>query len=162
YDDNHGYSVAASYTRILSPSLVNEFRFGMPSLEAYNKQLSQDHLAEKYGIKGITTFPAVRGLPQMTFNGSVGYDTLGETTGSPNWKVSKNRQFLDNLTWTRGAHTLKFGADVRFASSEIIGASSAVGSFNFNGKFTGISLADFLIGWPNTFAQSTIQTGDQL
>lgn len=162
YDDNHGNSVAASWTHILNPSLVNEARFGMPILEAHNRQLSTESLAEKYGIKGIQLFDPVKGLPQMTFNGGVNYDTLGETTGAPNWKVSQSQQFLDNITWTRGRHMLKAGADIRLSGSRIIGASNAVGVFNFNGKFTGVSLADFLVGWANTFAQGTIQSGDQI
>ncbi|MDP2988977.1 MAG: hypothetical protein Q8O57_00220, partial [Kiritimatiellota bacterium] len=112
FDANTGHSLAAAYTRILSASVFNEFRLGLPVMEADNRPLTKDHLAEKYGIKGLQTFPQVTGLPQFSFGGSVGYETLGETTGTPNWKVSKSRQFLDNLTWSRGAHALKFGTDL--------------------------------------------------
>lgn len=159
-DDNGARTAVLSYTRILSPNLVNEFRFGFRRLKVDKQPLTKEFLAEKYGIKGIQTFPMVTGLPRFTFGGKIGYQGLGEAFFANNWKVSQAYQYLENLTWVRSSHTVKFGADIRFNRSDVYGSRNAVGEFNFNGRYTGVSLADFFLGWANQFQQSDLQITD--
>ena len=50
------------------------------------------------------------GLPEIDFNGVI--ENLGATAFSvPRGRVSETFQVLDNYTWTRGHHTLKFGGE---------------------------------------------------
>jgi hypothetical protein len=105
-----------------------------------------------------------------------GLNTLGTTgpgslplgaTGSGNLplnKQGKNQQFFDNLSWVKGRHTLKFGADVEQVMLYGYVTLSARPALTFTGVFTqnpqsragtGSAFADFLLGEVNQLTVST-------
>ena len=148
-DNNPAKSIAFSYTRIIRPNLVNEFRYGFLRQVVDKRELTDQPFAEltaQYGLNGIPTAGRLFGLPQITLSGRVGYQNLGEPGSMPNYKIHQVHQYLDNLSWNRGNHNFKFGADVRWNRSDIFGGASSHGNFTFDGQFTGISLADLLLG----------------
>jgi hypothetical protein len=76
---------------IFSPRLVNELKFGFNRSTVFTTN------------QGLTNLPysvAVSGLTTLANNES--------TTG-----VGNSFSYIDNLTMVRGAHTLKFGVEVR-------------------------------------------------
>ncbi|MGH2349500.1 MAG: TonB-dependent receptor domain-containing protein, partial [bacterium] len=163
FDDNDAASVALSYTRIFTSRLLNEFRFGFIRQKVDKRELSKEPLGEltaRYGIKGIPGGERLLGLPQFSFTGGVGYQGLGEPGSMPNFKVHEVRQYLNNLSWNRGRHNLKFGVDLRWNRSDIFGGNSSHGNFTFDGQFTGISFADFLLGWPASVGLSSTLSGN--
>ena len=85
----------------------------------------------------------------------LGMTGLGGSNNLPNNKVSDTLQFVDNLTFLRGNHSFKAGIDIRHDLSDILGAQSATGTFQFNGRYTGIGLGDAFLGWIN---QATLGT----
>ncbi|MGH9722669.1 MAG: carboxypeptidase regulatory-like domain-containing protein [Bryobacteraceae bacterium] len=148
-DDNDARSVAFSYTRIIRPTLLNEFRYGFLRQKVDKRELSTEPLSAltaQYGIRGIPPNDRLFGLPQFTLSGRVGFQGLGEPGSMPNFKIHQVHQYLDNISWNRGNHNFKFGADFRWNRSDIFGGASSHGVFTFDGQFTGISLADFLLG----------------
>ena len=156
-DDNKAYSAALSYTRIITPTLLNEFRYGFIRQLVNKKELdplSTTQLTSQYGITGIPG-DGLFGLPLFTLGGSYSYQGLGEPGSLPNFKISQVHQYLDNVSWNHGNHNLKFGADVRWNRSDIFGGNNAHGNFTFDGSFTGVSLADFLLGDSASFGLST-------
>jgi hypothetical protein len=162
-DDNDAASVALSYTRIFTTRLLNEFRFGFVRQKVDKRELSKEPFSEvaaKYGLKGLPGSERLFGLPQLTFSGGVAYQGLGEPGSMPNFKVHEVRQFLDNLSWNRGRHNVKVGTDVRWNRSDIFGGNSSHGNFTFDGSFTGISFADFLLGMPSQVALSSSLAGN--
>jgi hypothetical protein len=52
----------------------------------------------------------------------------------------------DNITWTHGAHTLKFGFDIPHEQKFEPTNTNVFGSFTFDGKVTGDAFADLLLG----------------
>jgi hypothetical protein len=67
---------------------------------------------------------------------------------------------VDNLTWTRGTHTIKTGVDLRFnrATNYPGGTSFPVqqfGTFGFTGAFSGFDYADFLLGLPQSASRAS-------
>src|SRR4029453_9508777 len=74
--------------------------------------------------------------------------------------------FFDNVTWTRGRQTFKFGGNVTFRSREILKPHTIVGQFGFNNNMTsncagqpagctvnsntGFDVASFVLGLVNT------------
>ena len=58
---------------------------------------------------GITPMNDVPGLPGILVNGFLGYGY----TGNDYADEQNNFQFADTLTWVRGAHSMKFGAEYR-------------------------------------------------
>jgi hypothetical protein len=70
-------------------------------------------------------------------------------------------QIADDLTWVRGAHSMKFGFDIRREHMFIAFVNRPNGDFTFNGvrtasgAGTGNAAADFLLGLPNQFRRAT-------
>jgi len=161
-DDNSAYSIAFAYTRIFRPTLLNEFRFGFLRQKVDKRELTDQPLSElaaQYGIRGIPPNGRLFGLPQFTLSGRVGYQGLGEPGSMPNFKIHQVYQYLDNVSWNRGNHNLKFGTDLRWNRSDIFGGASSHGNLTFDGSFTGISLADFLLGLTSQAALATQLVG---
>ncbi len=62
----------------------------------------------------------------------------------------------DDVSLVRGAHQIQFGVNfIRPVQTATINFNSA-GGFTFNGSVTGLSMADFLIGAPSSFADANI------
>jgi outer membrane receptor protein involved in Fe transport len=86
----------AAWTAIPTNSMVNEFRFGWFN----DKQF--DYPNDKLGIPGI-------GFLGISITGQ---SNLGTATDYPRLNPLENRyQLADSLTWTKGKHTLKLGAE---------------------------------------------------
>ncbi|MEX2262407.1 MAG: carboxypeptidase regulatory-like domain-containing protein [Bryobacteraceae bacterium] len=66
-------------------------------------------------------------------------------------------QFLENVSWTRGSHLLKFGGEYRWSKSDRVTANGVDPQFTFNGQFTGNSFSDFLIGRPLRLTQGSVR-----
>ena len=118
-------SLVASYNYAITPTLVNEFRFGFAN---YNEN---------------DTFPTFNFADGSVTN--IGQDRVGPT-------ISGNVQFTDNLTKVLGKHTLRFGFDARrlhFNSLMYFSPSDDYGQFTFSGTLTNYSFGDFLLGLPN-------------
>jgi hypothetical protein len=162
FDDNDARSAAFSYTRILRPNLINEFRYGFIRQKVDKKELSKELASEvnaRYGINGIPPSDRLFGLPNFSFTGALNFTGLGEPGSMPNFKIHQVHQYLNNLSWNRGNHNFKFGADLRWNRSDIFGGATGHGNIAFNGNFTRISFGDFLLGWPNSAALTTFLQG---
>lgn len=84
-----------SWTGILKPNVVNEARFGWFKDRLYD-EFNPDFLPE-FGPLTITV---------------ANVSNIGTANYLPRLNPSENRyQFADNLTWTTGQHTVKFGFD---------------------------------------------------
>jgi hypothetical protein len=99
----------------LGPSLVNEFRFQVP--RRYQRQVQ----FEGTGAQPVTNISGV-----INFGGSdqVGVKFIEQT---PEWN--------DNVTYVRGTHAYKFGADFRFIQDEQVSQTFA--------RYTFASIADY-------------------
>jgi outer membrane receptor for ferrienterochelin and colicin len=90
----------ASWTSIIRPNLLNEFRFG------YFKDRLSDPAASDL-------WPKETGGLYITLYGT----TIGAAQAYPRTYPSEQRyQLADSLSWTRGAHSAKFGVD--FSTTE--------------------------------------------
>ncbi|MCC6393046.1 MAG: TonB-dependent receptor [Bryobacterales bacterium] len=155
------YSVVLNETHIFTPSLVNEFRAGYTFNSSDMLVLAPASLYEEFGIKGVPPYSGLTGLPNFNITG---FAPLGDRAFTPNPKVAQVRQFIDNATWVKGNHTLKFGAEIRFTENFAGGAQTARGQFYFNGQFTsavpgqgaGSGLADLLLGQTNNANLATV------
>lgn len=162
FDDNDARTAAFSWTHILSPTLVNEIRYGFIRQKVDKRELSKEPMGvinAQYGIRGIPAYDRLYGLPTFNLSGGVGYTGLGEPGSMPNFKIHQVHQYLNNLSWNRGNHNFKFGVDLRWNRSDIFGGDGAHGNFTFDGQFTRISLADFLLGMPAAVNLTTLLPG---
>lgn len=98
---------------------------------------------QDFGSK-LTTSPTCK---QFGFN-IEGFDLL-QTTDICGVRLDTLQQFTGSLKWLKGKHEIGIGADYeRWGRPNDLGFPNVFddGSFDFNGGFTGLPEADFLIG----------------
>jgi hypothetical protein len=154
-----------SETHVFSPTKVNEFRLGF-MYTSENEDLLGPRLFDQYGIKGAYDTPAVKGLPNFTITGFSNLGTAGPGTeqiqeaGGGNYpahKTGKIWELLDNFSWTRGRHAIKFGTDMSRVTMFVFATNSARPGMTFNGSYTGSGLGDLLLGDVYTGSTSQLQ-----
>jgi hypothetical protein len=151
------HNAAFQYLHVFSPSVVNELRLGT-NLE-HVKQLSvrtnTDFTIESLGIHGFLVggpngrplTPSEEGFPTL---GISGYINIGDGTAASNLDDSRTYQVADNLTWTKGKHTIVMGADIRYVQDSATTNNTPFGSESFTGSMTGDAAADYMLGIPAT------------
>jgi len=148
------------YTQTITPNMVNDFRVGWQHLNTnalnywYTNNLKT--AGSDLGIPGFTGDVTYNnpGIPTITNTGFMG---LGN--GGTNWfQFDTTWQGTDSLTYTRGAHTLIVGAELRKLITSRSAVNSADGTFNFTNNYTGYVQANFILG----LAQSVTTPGPQI
>ena len=137
--------VMVSNTRTLSPSVVNEFRFG--ATKFYNN-LAQElqykrNVHQEVGLGLFIPPPISWGLPNMTISGFSGF---GDNPSLPFTGDNSVFQFIDNVSWIRGNHSMRMGAEIRRDIYNMIGTQEIRGSLNVDRPVTGYSFADYMLG----------------
>jgi hypothetical protein len=143
--------LASSFNYNFSPSVVDEFRFGFT--------LERDGNSNPFNGPAFATSTGLNGVQPAFFNGipHIGFgqiNSIGERLGFE--ERSRLFQYVDNLSWQRGTHSLKFGLDIRhlIAHTEAGGSTPSInyGNFAFDSAqgstATGHEFADFLVGVP--------------
>ena len=153
-DSVHNRSLLVSHTWVLTQHLLNEFRFGFTNVTtSVSFPIEGADALSQLDLTGvnISQHPTTHAFPTFNFSAGTGFTPIGrDKTGVTQ---SKTTQFTDNLTWTRGKHTLKAGIDarrVRYADIETFLPSDDFGQFTFQPTFTGNAFGDFLEGLPTT------------
>jgi hypothetical protein len=154
HEDTNGASVG--YTRTFTPRTINELRVGFNYVHIRRGvPVSGNALPPpELQVPGVPDDPRINGL--TLFGPSGGYRRVGDPSFAPTILASQERQITDVLTLVRGAHTIKVGGEIRWSQFNISQEAAPRGRFFFNGKFTGSSLADMLLGLPNEARISTI------
>ena len=143
--------VSLSYTHVISPRLLAEFRGGW------------NRFAESFSAQDVKTDPASLGLntsnanfttqdfglPVISVSGLAG---LGANKSNPRGRVDSNWQYLNNFSYNRGNHNWKFGFEFRRTSV------NQYFDLNHRGKLTFDSLTQFLAGDADDGDFSTYQT----
>lgn len=143
-----------SNTRTISPTMVNEARFGYSrffnSIGTY-LAFSQD-VVSKIGIPGLKSGDPVQwGIPNVTLNN---YSSIGDSTEGPYANNNSVLQFVDSFSWIKGKHTFRFGGEYRREHYDQDGNQFARGQFTFQPNATvnpatktgGETFGDFLLG----------------
>jgi hypothetical protein len=157
---NSVHQVMIGNTRTLSPTVLNEFRFGFNSFfNTFGRELAfvRDVVSE-LAIPGVTPGPPESwGIPTI---GISGFNGFGDSTEGPYTNRNKVFEFTDNLSWVRGTHSFKLGGIIRFDQFNQDGNQFSRGSFTFDGRATGsftgaatpgaAAFADFLLGYQRT------------
>lgn len=152
--------VIIANTRILSPSVVNEFRAGYNLFKNDSVQENanvNNVIGQIGGIPGIAIpTPIIYGIPNI---GITGYTGFGDIQAAPNVSRQNAYQWVDNMSMLRGQHSIRFGVDIRREQFNQTGNQFPRGSFSFSGQATqnpqstsntGNGMADFLLGQVRT------------
>ena len=143
---------ASSFNYAFSSHVANEFRFGFTLEEDGNSNpFDGNGFTSTTGLN-IATLPAFfNGLPHIGFNdGQI--QSVGLRLGYD--ERSHLFQYVDNVTYQLGPHTLRLGTDLRhlLAHTEAGGDTPSINYGNFffdpSNSATGNEWADFLVGVP--------------
>jgi hypothetical protein len=160
-------------THTFSDHLVNQFKYGYaryngPTFDSSN---TPTYSATAQGLSNLPTGPAQTAFPIVDFSSSIGSPTNNSPTWwagtTPNETLAENYTLVDNVQWTKGAHTLTFGAQLAWLlynvnnatggstpltlSNAVTETAALTASTNAAPKYsvvsgTGLSYASFLIG----------------
>lgn len=130
--------VSLSFVSVVSPSVVNEVRLGW------------NRFAEGFFPEDRSFDPASIGLATGATKYNFGLPTinvgplaqLGADKGDPRSRVDTNWHYIDNVSWKRGRHDIKFGYEFRRTSVSQIFNRTARGTLKFS------TLNAFLAGTP--------------
>ena len=137
--DTKNSVIGLNWTWTPSATWVNQASFGFNQM--WQAISTGDHnvdAATAYGINTGVTDPKLGGLPCIVFTD---FDNLGGSCGWPlETTPNYNYQFNDNVSWTRGAHQIQFGGEIRHGGTNNYRGSNARGQIRFR------SLTNFLTG----------------
>ena len=145
------HNAGVSYSRTLTPTMVNQARFGFLQINYYRTP-QNNTLDTSTLIPGlISPVPGLGGLPTVSITGFTGFF---DQPGSGD--LQRDYEFYDNLSWVRGHHTLKMGGEYqRVSAYNFQNVAPARGSFTFDGRYTGNAFADFLEGYSAGTSRAT-------
>ena len=166
-------SLALNDTHTFSPRWLNEIRFGFSRIAFKVTSIDAGtNLASKVGIPGINITDTATAMTQIQFNPQ-DIRNLGANNNQPLLTFLDTFQWFDNLTHTRGRHTLKMGASLTRRRRNVFNVDSVVGTYIFESGLTsncagstvtcspssstGFSFASFLLGYPTTINRQLMQ-----
>jgi hypothetical protein len=152
-DSNRFQNANATWTRTISPTMVNELRFAFNRAGSLNFVPTTTTSPSALGFSNVNPDDPIGAAPPlMTVNGAF---NLGPSPGGPTHYHDTTFQYQDTLSWTKGRHDLKFGADLRWVRNNFDFDFYNNGSYFFGdgGNFTGSTLADFVGGFYDNYYQ---------
>jgi hypothetical protein len=105
--------LSVSYLKIMSPTVVNEVRFGYNRFKEGFFPEDQDFDPSSIGLNTGITNPQDFGLPLIRIHDDLGIANIGATLSVPRARTDINYQWIDNLSLKRARHDLKIGYEFR-------------------------------------------------
>ncbi|MBX3278879.1 MAG: TonB-dependent receptor [Acidobacteria bacterium] len=132
-------SASIQHTWSAAPNLLNEARFG------FNRTESLDTPSENLLFLGN---PAINGeVGQLRVNGLT---SIGVQPFVNKYEFLNNYQFNDDVTWSLGAHAVKFGSSVRRVQVNDGNLDNA-----YRGQLVFNNINDFISGRPASYLRRT-------
>src|SRR5450759_1229247 len=142
--------VTAEHTWTVSPAAVNQLRFGWT-----RRGFRVNALDTAQSVQSLTGIPSI---PATSFAGVLpvfevaGFQQLGPPGASNGVATTSVTELLDDYALTRGAHSLKLGADLRWERLDALQPPNPTGDFQFTAALTGNGFASFLLGAVQNFS----------
>jgi hypothetical protein len=148
----HPRSIVLGETHSFGTTVVNEFRMGyVRSFLGYEPPLGSQNISANLGIPNANTGPLLGGGALIGNNGS----QLSYTGDYGDYFVPEDTyQIADNVSWVKGRHTFKFGANAIWRQVTFFNPIAGKGYFQANETqpwSTGWEQADLIAGWINDY-----------
>ncbi len=151
------WSAVFEETHIFTSNLVNEFRFGFIHDDyGYTPPFQNEPLSANLGIVNANVNALNQPDPQLGGGALIGGNgsQLSYTGDYGLYDVPQDTwQETDNLSWVKGKHSMKFGADVIRRQVDFFRPLAGKGFFNMCGNgtspatITGYEVTDLLVGF---------------
>jgi hypothetical protein len=157
-------SLIAGWTRIFSPTVVNEFRVGYNHDDSKREStyLAAD-VTRQLGLEVPASIGADRhGFPTFTFSGSNRPVNIADAGRNVDRTLRQDALSIsDNVSFILGGHSLKAGGlFTRNTAKDGFGFGvNFRGRYRFNGTRTGNAFTDFLLGLPQDVADHISNRG---
>lgn len=157
---NRSQGLALGLTRTFSNSLVGDFRFGFARGNYFtNPPNFGTDGAAAVGLKNVPNDPKiVGGVPKVQIQG---FSAVGRHTSTPQFQTPRSWNPRVSLSWTRGAHFLKFGGEFLHVQTKINDLNATIGRIAFENRFTNRAVGDLLLGLPSQLALTSYTVMDQ-
>ncbi|MEA2205632.1 MAG: hypothetical protein QOE77_2408 [Blastocatellia bacterium] len=133
-------AISYSDNFVFSPTVVNQTRFQLSRLTPA--------VTASGGRKPVVLITLNDPLLSSDPQERSGTLVAGSSTSGATDRRETRAQLQNIVSWARGAHSLKFGADVQYITSTFIDLSDISGTFTF------ASATDFLANAPSRFRQN--------
>jgi hypothetical protein len=153
-DETPARNMTVNFNSTLRPTLINDFNWVRshnrimqfpPDISPTRWGISIPQIFEDteqtYPLKSLNLSRVPERVPGFSITGYAGVDP-----SAPWSNYQTIYEFKDNLTWIKGAHTVKTGFSYAYEIKFEPTNTNVFGTFSFDGRATGDGFADFLIG----------------
>lgn len=134
------YGLTVAYNVVFTPTVINEVRTGFNGNHTrVSFGVSPSVIASELNLTGIPQpLPGGNAVPNFNI---AGFEQTGGNASTQS--LNNTNEVLDNLTWNKGTHTMKFGGSYSrmTGNSANVYAAQRLGVYNFNGGVTSETLS---------------------
>jgi outer membrane receptor protein involved in Fe transport len=153
-------SAMVSDARVLTPAWLNEARVSFTRVASAVSQEGQGtSVNRQVGIPDLSSDARDWGLSYISL---LGYSALGHEINNPQESNTNAWHVSDTLSWSRGAHLVKLGGEVRLIGQDAFRDVLSRGQLLFTGQITGNPVADLLLGAPVFTVGATLDNPQHL
>ncbi len=154
--NNPSYSSVIHTTYVINPTLLNEAAFNYNGNRIAMSNINLFTAPSDFTFGRLFQGPNVNNrIPSINLSGVTG------SNYTVNWMPWNNKaddyQLRDDVSWTKGAHQLKFGFSWAIYKKVQDAFANTEGNFTFNGLYTGYDYADFLLGYAQAYSEDGVK-----
>lgn len=144
------------WTYTINPNTVNELSYSYQN-QPLNLNPTGVHLRPT-GLDIPKLFNNVANdyIPDLTISGGIA--STYNNGWQPWFNVSNTHSVRDNISIHHGSHTLTAGGTYMYFQKQQNTSNNPNGSFTFNGNYTGLGFADFMLGDAYEYYETSKQT----
>src|SRR5215470_10426045 len=159
-NENNSQGVAIGLTTSFSPRLIGDFRFGWTRGNYFTSPPNAGLDAPaQVGLTNVPSDPKILGgLPKINIQG---FDAVGRHTSTPQFQTPRAWNPRATISLQHANHLLKFGGEYLRVQTKINDLNATIGRMNFDNRFTGRAVGDFLLGLPSQLALTSFTVMDQ-
>lgn len=148
--DHRIHNLVGTWIHSFTPTFLNEFRYNYVTRRFVNRSLGTDSGKNaEIGIKGVSGADFAQIAP-------AGHTNLGVLPVERIQNPILTHQWVNNLTWIRGNHSIKFGGEWRYSANKDVFRQSTNGSFGFSDRATASGMASLLLGHVTSAAYNEV------
>jgi hypothetical protein len=145
-------AVVLNYNRTWTPTLLVNARGSFTRFTYDETGGVRQTLADLGAVNFIDAgAPSPPRLPQIVVNGR-----FSASPGKDRQRVGSTYDMAGDWTWLRGAHEIKWGAQVLRTGFRTYNNSASSGRFVFDGTYTRNNMADYMLGSIQSFTQNSL------
>jgi hypothetical protein len=152
---NPSYSAVVTWTKTISPTLLNELTFNYSG-----NRINITPTGIYAAPSGFTFNRIYTGPNDLNRIPSIALSNTG-TNYQSNWVPWTNGynayQVQDAVSWSKGAHQMRMGGSFQTYRKYQDLFAPTQGAFNFNGSYSGNDFADYLLGLSNSYNENALQ-----